>query len=334
MATARRADSSYNARRPAAPLGSTPPRKPQAKRVLDIEDVLRWAYRDELPKAIRSGPGLRADLARLAYPSASPMFAMVAVGVPVDTFAREPGFPVAVGGPHPDALIVRNAVETLIRMDDHTFEGEPGLAPDMSGFGIDERAVLATAAGVMGHLIVKCAKLGSRPSLPDLPECGAVQTSNGKPRVLAPRLVADEYLGGRTGTRKMLAPVTAMRGNTYEAGAHCPVVWEPSPQAVVRDRAEYAVWWAALDFLARELRGKLSSISVLSPSAPQRPWAGDRELGKPGPVAARRRASAQEQAAAERSLGGRRQAPRRTSAARVAIALSDRLQAKRAAVPA
>jgi hypothetical protein len=74
--------------------------------VLDIEEVLRWTYRDELPKQRHdrdSGPG----------PYVSPMFRLCAHGGPIDNWSREPGMPLALGEPHPDALAVAEAVKEL-----------------------------------------------------------------------------------------------------------------------------------------------------------------------------------------------------------------------------
>jgi hypothetical protein len=80
-------------------------------------------------------------------------------------------------------------------------------------------------------------------------------------------------------------PVTAFtsRGKPgWPIGSYCPLAWEPKPEEIVRDRAEYAVWRAALDVLAHELAGgALASIAVLTASAPWRPWAGEVDLGKP-----------------------------------------------------
>ncbi len=72
------------------------------KRFVDIEHALRWAYRDELPKRLRGGPTF-TDLTR---PPPSDFFED-------DGVTREPGYPAALGEPHPDAIAIEAAVKGL-----------------------------------------------------------------------------------------------------------------------------------------------------------------------------------------------------------------------------
>jgi hypothetical protein len=62
---------------------------PGARRVLDIEDAPRWAFRDELPKRAAGG-------ALAAGSTVSPMFRYADLGGRIDDWSREPGFPAAL----------------------------------------------------------------------------------------------------------------------------------------------------------------------------------------------------------------------------------------------
>src|SRR5690606_6151975 len=70
------------------------------KKQIDIEKLLHWAYRDELPKQTIGG--------LTGYEK------MVFLGTLVDE-GRPPdgGFPVSLGPPHPDALLVDYMVRSL-----------------------------------------------------------------------------------------------------------------------------------------------------------------------------------------------------------------------------
>jgi hypothetical protein len=252
------------------------------KKVMDVEDVLSWAYRDELPKKHSSDGGT-------GYPTMStisPMFRIAAFGGPIDNWSREPGFPAAVGDPHPDALLIEAAVARLERFHNHRFSGPLGLADDLEGFSVDEQAAVRHALPGMIGLVMVHAKLRNRPPWETQPTPRPVLADNHAPVVLRMESVQVE---DRMGTRSEERPVRckAVRGGKvpfYPQGAYSPLKWEPGPAAIVRERAEYAVWWAALDALAADLSGQLSTISVIAPSAPRRPWTGERELGKPSRV--------------------------------------------------
>lgn len=94
------------------------------------------AYRDELPKR---GAGASAGV--------SPMFSLIALGTVIDSGGREPGFPAALGEPHPDAVTIEAAVQALARFaGNHSIEGVD-LAPDF-GLAVDqERALRHAVAG-------------------------------------------------------------------------------------------------------------------------------------------------------------------------------------------
>ncbi len=67
-------------------------------------------------------------------------------------------------------------------------------------------------------------------------------------------------------------PTKAIRKDVYASGAYCGLQWSPDPKEIVRDRAEYLVWWLALAWLTGELQD-LESRIIAPPGAPRRPWA-------------------------------------------------------------
>ena len=245
----------------APPIGTRRSNVPN-KRVLDIEDVLRWTYRDELPKR-RLDDG---ELRQREFPSVCPMFTMAQLGGRVENFSREPGFPAAMGEPHPDALLVEAAVKRLSRFAEHEFEGDLGLTTNLPP-GQNQNAAMLRAMGQIVDTVRIMARLGHRPTFTRSPEPAAVVGVNGKVQVLIVRNGMETMCGAEGRDR-------------YPSGAFCQLVWDRA-ETILLERADYAAWWAGLDLLAHELVGTLASISVLAPAAAQRPWSGEVDLSKP-----------------------------------------------------
>lgn len=256
----------------APPIGTRP--KVPTKRLLDIEDVLRWAFREELPKRRDEN-----DERPREYRAVSPMFAMAALGGRVENFSREPGFPLAMGDAHPDALIVEAAVLELSRFADHRFEGPLGLLDGLLP-GLDEHAAMAGAMSQIVELVRIKARLGARPTLPASPIPAAIIGRNGKVQVL---ILRSEMRAGTDGIMRphlIEEPCGAKDRDRYPTGAYCALHWD-DPKTILIERAQYAAYWAALDLLAHELAGKLASVGVLPPAAAQRPWTGEEDAAKP-----------------------------------------------------
>lgn len=257
------------------PIGTRRPETPN-KRVMDIEDVLRWAFVDELPKRREDNGSLRMR----EFPSVCPMFAMAQHGGRVENFSREPGFPAAIGEPHPDALIIEAAVLALSRFAEHRFEGYLGLATGLPQ-GSDEQGPMAWAMSQLVDLVRIKARLGSRPTFAASPEPAAlVDEKRGRPVVMIQRTAMKADAEGRLRPHIVEERVGAEGKDRYPRGAYCVLVWD-DPKSILMERAEYAAWWAGLDVLAHDLSGKLASIAVLPPAAAQRPWAGETDAMKP-----------------------------------------------------
>lgn len=82
---------------------------------------------------------------------------------------------------------------------------------------------------------------------------------------------------GRSGVRVDPSPVVAHRGRAIYDHRKQVTGYEPAfetPLDVVRDeRADYAVWRAAVDMLAMDCRVILADLDVQRPAAPVCPWA-------------------------------------------------------------
>jgi hypothetical protein len=225
---------------------------------IDIERLLQWAFRDELPKRRRP----------IAARAESNIWSYCDLGTRIDRshYDRDPvGF--SPGEPHPEAVIVENAVVSLSQRyyfcadsnpadDDRTkLERDLALirtllpeAPLLAHLGYDE--VIKTPFNLVAIVHSK-ARQAVRPSyhLGPMVPC-KVLGGNGQPI-----LVGQCYGKGR-----------------YSEGAHNLLEYKPSPAQVMSARAHYAVWHAALARLVAMLAGKLKEHRVTGPAAPAEPW--------------------------------------------------------------
>lgn len=233
-------------------------------REVEIERLLQWAYRDELPKR---GVG---DVAT-SWDGMNLYRELLTV---VDD---DPGFPVIMGPPHADALTIERAVQGLhaeVALDwlsyrELLFGDVPMLAPATDPTAI-MRSDHSIAPRVFNEveLVESCARLNRRPQW----DVGLLRPrrmigANGKPVIV----------GQCKDTLR------------YTLGSHCPLRYaEPSIEKVAAHRAEYLVWRGALQRLVGTLRGWLLRAHVpLDPIAPALPWLDARasERGAPAPVA-------------------------------------------------
>lgn len=284
------------------------------KRVMDVEDVISWAYREELPKRSRDRQGEPCQV--------SPMFRLAQYGARIDCWHKEPGFPAIMGDPHPDALKVEAAVESLARFAEMPIEDGLDLAPDLAAFGLDEHAAMRHALRQVVSTVVAFAKLRKRPYWHDRTYPMSMHTDGGRPRCYRWATMVDDTVTGGEVEYESLVPVEPVRG-VYPAGSHSPIRFDPDPKGMVGERAEYAAWWAALELLAADLSARLDTIAVLPPAAAQRPWINPAEAPKPVRIFADlsdrsriHRAQARETYEAHRALGARRHISARSKDAR------------------
>src|SRR5712671_6533879 len=159
-------------------IGHAPP----AKRFLDIETALRWAYRDELPKRQHGG---RYDTRDLTAASMSRLAGAAADDErPCDE--RDPGFPAALGDPHPDSIIIESAVKHLGDWAGHRFGADrmDALTSDLP-LAIDPVLVGIEAIAAMSGTVTINARMATRPKWSsDKPTARWMTGPNGKPKVL------------------------------------------------------------------------------------------------------------------------------------------------------
>lgn len=217
------------------------------KKKLDIERLLHWAYRDELPKQSAVGSSSSwADIARYG-----------ALGAVIDDqIGPAMRLPEILGEPHPDAIEIARHVRALVDVDVEWSSSREGLMGDLLALAPENAVIrpLRTEA-----LIVMHAKMGTRPDwFSGPPTCSRITGRNGKPIV---QLLSGERIEqGRT------------KGRHYGPGARCPLKWEPTPESIALDRAEYAAWHRGLCVLAAALRDALIEHVPHAPAAPEQPW--------------------------------------------------------------
>jgi hypothetical protein len=181
-----------------------------AKRFVDIEYALRWAYRDELPKrhalprrlGTHTQERVWSPYTRPAdYPEVSPSFREATGGGPsggyADGWSRDPGFPQALGEPHPDAITMEAAVKGLAAWAGHGFGPDPtaaGLMHGLEHMEVDHVQAGMEAVAAMAGIIAVHARAGTRPRWSRrLPEPLQITGPNGKPKVLIDETFVEKF---------------------------------------------------------------------------------------------------------------------------------------------
>lgn len=216
----------------------------KAGRSLDIEAALQWAYRDELPKIGDGGGSLWAA-------GTTPMFRLAALGGPVDNWARDPGFPAALGPCHPDAVRIGEAVERLLSVEVDWAASRLHAVPEFAAMvGADDFPLRAMVIDPI-PLVAMHARMGTRPTW---------QLDGLKAKRKIGRNGKIEVVGLHPSGRPL-------------PGSFCPIEWSHDFRNLAVDRIEYGVWHAALVELAQELgESALESLAVTGPAASDAPW--------------------------------------------------------------
>lgn len=256
---------------------------------IGIEALLRWAYRDELPKAQAETGGERYPGPGMASAHGS-VRGLSELGVVVDETRNRWGLVVdrtAQSEPHPDAVAVGRAVMALdtfqlgIPDDWHPLgdmaavEGAEILIARTIALAVSavtkvdeagERRLRRTA----GFLVMRHALLGGTPDWEaDLPVVVA-ESANGKARWFRTVTLADAA-----------GQPYDVEVNGYDPkakrpmrGAYRKLRLDPDPLDAAIGRAEYEVWRAALDVLHEDLSAEsvLADHLVQPSDLPRRPW--------------------------------------------------------------
>jgi hypothetical protein len=221
-----------------------------AARLVEIEKLLHWAFRDELTKRHSS--------------CAEGIWDRISDGDWIGSTHSDHGPQrYDFGLPHPDAEAIEAAIAVPVlarwKLDWDT-TGKVLMA-DMWAL-LRARDVILDNVIDAAYLVRHHSIMGTRPRW----DVGAPQPGPAHPE---------------RGTGPML--VGECRGkNLYSTGSYCPLRYSPSPITVAHARADYAAWHAGLTILAATL--KLADHVALPPAAPARPWETPESLGRIIPI--------------------------------------------------
>ena len=260
------------------------------KPTMDIEAALRWAYREELTK---TGALNRDELDVPRHPGPTTRnrdefttSVQVLLDMPTNCFGvlQDVG---TRGEPHPDAIVIADAVRGLDAMelgvpDDWKPLAEmDDLSPEVT------RLVQVAVDEVAGEVRNGRRLFGMKPSF-------VVQryaASGGAPdwRAIAPKVRIQAHRNGVSKwfvTRVMWSKTSDGRDVSHEVeidgfdhqgrrpygDAYRKIYLDPDPTPAIRARAEYELWHAALDALAEELAPRLTSIRLTPTRRTAQPW--------------------------------------------------------------
>lgn len=236
------------------------------KKPIDIEKLLQWAMRDELPR------GRPVD--------ASPWELIMrygALGMRVDTSGPIGDYGFVPGEPHPDAVVIGAAIDALDQEARFEVHDEVlrmfGVWAPIAGDAAD--AILKASFDCRAIVMSK-ATLGSRPAWEfeaPTPYPVMVEERNARGELRSRSRVVGTDNDGDTVDIKPKR--TARQRGVYDL-AMCPrspLAWgDPSMISVGHARAEYVAWHSALRTLADNLAGALDEFEPLPPSAAAEPW--------------------------------------------------------------
>ena len=259
------------------------------KKRVCIEQLLSWAYLEELPKQ-NEGGGLLSDLAML--------------GAPIDKGHIGDRMPLGAGPPHPDAILLHYHVCQLpyVRVD-WARQRDYLMGPLAPWLDLNDITVSAMATGLHGKRQLdqgikfrafprgRRGKKKLRASAEVDKDARLIEAHHEsaaglvmmharlktRPIWQVGDITVRPVIGGNN--QPMMIGRSTRRGY-YTEGSHCPLTLSPPPQEIASARFEYMVWHQALCELAmcgRELRDH----EPLLPSAPAQPWVTGEEPKRP-----------------------------------------------------
>lgn len=254
---------------------------------MDIEALLRWAYRDELPKAAAEGSDRIVFAFRTGWGGVEKFGELLALVQEPDIRNRFGLFPdrFATSEPHPDALRVHAAVDGLRAWEICVPEGWNPIA-DMGDLGPEGAA--AVARGLAGltvvdatgrtvlrrspsRLVMRQAILGGCPDWEgEVPERRQV-TAHGKVKWFRRVVMVSDGAFGPAQQELEVDGYDHKRQRPFP-DAYTKTILDPDPVPVVQARAEYELWRTALDVLADDICGALEHCDVLPCVRSARPW--------------------------------------------------------------
>jgi hypothetical protein len=229
------------------------------KTKIDIERLVQWAMREELPK----GQAVSASPWQIVMQFA-------ALGVHVDTSGHGDGLGFLAGEPHRDALIVADAIRALDTEAhfDHV-EDVLALFGEFESIAHDAARSIVRSSFDPRALVMSCSTMGSRPKWKfehPHPYQMFAPAITGRPRALVYGIDDDGDL-------------VEVRSNPKDGrfklsmSPRSPINWhDPSLLHIGECRAEWVTWHHALVKLAADLAGALDAFEVQSLALPLMPW--------------------------------------------------------------
>ena len=264
---------------PAQHWGQTVPATTQSttqtvpkRRKMTIEDALRWAIRDELPKRRQDAP-IRGPRC-----ASDPVWRVVAMGGPVDNWSREPGMPLAMGDPHPDAITIEAHLQVLSETLQRAAAGSAVCPLDLTPYPVQVElrgkasldVLISTAMHATPSWLVTGA-IRNRPEVSGGIEVEPATSANGK--ITLWRTIHTPCGEGPDGKPWFTShdEVATSKGDGRDTGLFCKLNYTRTGVEVLEEQLRYAYWHAALVYLVPALQF-LTSIEVLPPKAPIAPW--------------------------------------------------------------
>jgi hypothetical protein len=244
------------------------------KKNIDIEKLVRWALRDELPK----GRPVSDDLGRVIAKRFDRRPLSIATGArpDIDSLGYVPG------APHEDAERVADAVacirtEARFSLSEAMADARK-LMRDL--LPVTHVATLREIAGVVVNpqaLVVSCGIGNRRPGWDFAPRCsqGMVPYRNGRGALRQRPIVEGFDDAGALVELKPNRGKAAMKRGAYDAHREprSPLNWHAaSLLSIGVARAEYFAWQNAIAGLAHALRGALVEFEPVAPAAVPFPW--------------------------------------------------------------
>lgn len=232
---------------------------------MEMEKLLQWALREEMPKGHPVSASAWDTITR---------FALLGTRVDEGVHGGGDGLGFVPGEPHPDAVLIGDAVRRLpaeikltgaqcVALLGHYAPLDPLAIRAIAGSGFNPRA-----------LVIRCAILGERMPF-DVGTPRAAPAVRRDRRKLAVAFVRD--------AEGILREASGNGRGNFPPGAATHIVWqEPSIGQVLEARAEYAVWWRALTMVHADLAGQnLRDYAALPPTSRAEPWRDGQAVAPP-----------------------------------------------------
>ena len=197
----------------------------------------------------------------------------------IDCWNKDPGFPLAMGDPHPDALLIEGQLEALADTLKLDAVGSARCPLDLSPYPIQVElrgeanldVLISNALNDTASWLVTCAIHGTRPDVGDGAACEPVRGANGK--ITLWRTIKTPCGTGPDGKPWFMEhdEVATSKGDSRDAWLFCKLAWTRTSLEVLEEQLRYAMWHAALVYLVPNLQF-LASIEVLPPRATAVPW--------------------------------------------------------------